>query len=285
MRWITFNKVYLALVLVAIISAVIVPKPFTDKGRAQVQRLFAPVSYPVRIAAGAVYRRVGSAPSDLENPTGAPRTYQQVVTENRELRTEIAHITEQLRKLQQINADREALGSLREFCRPMRVVGNDPGLRKAISLQGDVKDLKPGMAVLCRDGLVGRIDRVGWSGGAQAQLINDGAFRILARFGRLEASGDAVRFRILSDQTMLLEGDGKSGLVARMVSEKDATAAGITPGDWAMVADEDYPAIAHGYRIGKVTYVRPGRKPGFVEIGVASQRDLANLRDVMVLAR
>lgn len=285
MRWLTFNKIYLALLLVAVVSVLGNPKPFTDRGRAQLQRLFAPVSYPVRLAAGAAFRRLNPSPPDVESPTGAPRTYQDVVNENRELRLEIAHLTEQLHRLEQINADREALGSLRDLCRPMRVVGSDTGLRKSISLQGDVNGIKTGMAVLCPNGLAGKVDRVGWSGGAQAQLVTDGAFRVLARFGRLEHSGDQATFRVLSEKAVLLEGDGKQGMIARSVAAKDVESSGIRAGDWAMIADDDYPTIVQGYRIGQVSGVKPSKTPQFVDVTISLLQDPLKLREAMVLVR
>lgn len=40
----------------------------------------------------------------------------------------------------------------------MSVAGKDTGWRKALSLQGEVEGIKPGMAVLYPGGLVGKID-------------------------------------------------------------------------------------------------------------------------------
>lgn len=282
---ITFNKIYLALIIVAVISAVIVPKRVTDRSRAQAQRFFAPVSYPVRVVAGGIYRRFNPAPLDVERPTGAPRTYQQIVDENQDLRLQIARMTEQLRRLQELNADREALGTLRELCRPMTVVGSDTSMRKALNLQGDAQGLKVGMAVLYRDGLAGKIDRLPWSGGAQALLVTDRGFRILAKFGRLEGKGEAMRFRILSEKKVLLEGNGSTGLVSRNVTEQDVREIGVDAGDWALIADEEYGPEAQGYRIGRVESVRPGKVAKFMEISVATQRDPAKLQEVMVLSK
>lgn len=295
MRWVTFNKMYIALLVAALMSALVVPKRVTDQGRAQAQALFAPVSYPVRVVAGGVYRRMNPAPLDVENPTGKPRTYQQVIDENRDLRMQVARMTERLRQLEELNADREAMGALRELCRPMKVDGADVANdRKSLSLKGDVKGLRPGMAVLYKGGLAGKIDRVGWSGGAQVQLVTDRGFKILAKFGRLEYVGDETKFRIVSEQKVLLEGNGSKGMVSRgegdgmvvrNLSQKDLEEMGVQTGDWALIADDEYGPAAQGYRIGQVQVVKPAKAAKFVELGVLPQVDPSKLQEVMVLTR
>src|ERR1035437_4700129 len=132
MAWITFNKIYAGLLIVAVVSAMIVPKPFSDKARAQIQRVFMPITYPIHTVASVVARRISPRPIEVERAGGGPRTYQEIADENRDLRMEVAHLTEQLRKLQEINADRAAIGPIREHCRPLQVDGEDAGMRKAL---------------------------------------------------------------------------------------------------------------------------------------------------------
>ena len=285
MHFFTFNRIYLALLLMALASALANPKPFTGKGRAQLQRLFAPVSYPARQASIAISNRLAPSRADLESPPTAQRTYLQIAEENRDLRVQIAHITEQFRRLEKLNTDREMLGSLRELSRPMRVVGADVGWRKALSLQGSIDGIKPGMAVLYPGGLAGKIDRVGWSMGAQAQLVIDSTYRLTARFGRIERKDGADSFRVLSDGLTLFEGNGVDAVVSRNMSEKDVDAAGIAPGDFAILADDDYPSALQGYRIGQVTSIKPSRAPQHVEITVTPSVNLMKLSEVMVLIK
>lgn len=285
MRFVTFNKIYAALLLVAIASVLANPKSLTDKARAQLQRLFTPVSLPARYVSLKVYERLSPPRADGERPSNAQRSYQQIADENRDLRVEVARLTEQLRRLERLNADRESLGALREVSRPMSVAGKDTGWRKALSLQGEVEGIKPGMAVLYPGGLVGKIDRVGWSMGAQAQLITDSTFRLLARFGRLEQHDGQTGFRLLTEMPTLLEGNGRDGMVARQMAEKDAQAAGLKPGDFAVVADDDYPDILQGFRVGMISAIVPSRSPQYVEIRIAPAADLLSLSEVMVLLK
>jgi len=283
MRWVTFNRLYAALLLVALASALGVPKPFPPQLRAQLQRLFAPVSGAVYALAHSLDQRLRPAPRDPESSPGGPRSYQQVTEENTALRLHIAHLTEQLHQLQQINADRAVLGSLREFSRPMRVVGADPGGRKSISIDGPIEGIRPGMAVLYPGGLAGRIDRVGFSGGLQAQLVTDRTFRIEARFGRIEP--ETTGFRMLSEVPVLLEGDGRSSLIGRNIPMEDVTEMGLAVGDFALIADLDYPDILQGYRIGRVGEIRPARSALFAEIVVTPHGRILTLSEVMVLVR
>ena len=221
----------------------------------------------------------------MESSPGSQRTYQQIAEENSDLRVQIAHITEQFRQLERLNTDREMLGALRDLSRPMRVVGSDIGWRKALSLQGPVEGIKPGMAVLYPGGLAGKIDRVGYTMGAQAQLVIDSTYRLTVRFGRLERIDGRDGFRILSDALTLLEGDGVDAMVSRNMSEKDAAAAGIATGDFAILADDDYPQVLQGYRIGQVVSIKPSRAPQHLEITVTPSANLMKLSEVMVLLR
>ncbi len=285
MQWFTFNKIYAAMIVLAIVSALVLPKTVSDRTRAQIQSVFAPISGPVRIAAAFVHGRVAPREVDTESVPGASRSYQQIADENQALRLEFVHLSEQFRKLQQINADRQALGALRESCRPMRVSGTDSSLRRSLLLSGSVEGLKPGMAVLYGGGLAGRLDRVGWSGGASVQLITDGAFRITARFGRLATKDGQPSFTPLGETTTLLEGDNARAMATRTITMKDAEQIGVQAGDWAVIADDDYPEVLQGYRIGHVVSVKPARAPGFAEILVKPVGNLSALTEVMVLEK
>jgi cell shape-determining protein MreC len=284
MRQLTFNKVYIGLLTIALISALVVPKPISSSATAGLARFFAPVSWSVRLVIGPVYRRLHPEPLDIESPTGVPRTYQQIAQENRELRVALANMTEENRRLQEINGQREALGPLKQYARMMRVVGTDTSQRRSLSLQGNIEGLRAGMAVLYIGGLVGKLDRIGWAGGAQVQLVTDRGFRIGARFGRIIA-GEA-RYQPIGEFACVVSGNGRSGMVARNVQMKALSEAGLVVGDWAVVADADFPAGLQGYRIGQVTAIRPSRSsPLFAEIDLKTQENLELLPEVMVLVR
>ena len=286
MAWITFNRIYAGLIIVAVISAMILPKPFSDKARAQIQRAFMPITYPIHTVASAVARQISPQQAQVERPGGGPRSYQEIDQENRDLRIEVAHLTAQLRTLQELNADRAAIGPIRDHCRPLQVDGMDPGMGRALTLRGSVSGMQAGMAVLHSSGMVGKLDRVGWSGGAQVQLVIDRGFRITVRFGRFAGAETPGRFTEVGSFTTLAEGDGKHGMVCRILAMKKVTDAGLNAGDWAVVADSDYPPILQGYKIGQVTSIEPSRStPAVAEITIRPQENLLTLREVMVLVQ
>lgn len=281
----TFNKMYIGLLVIAAVSAMVVPKPIPSKATAQLEILFAPVSKAARWFATPVYRKFNPVPRDAESPD-TPRTYQQIAQENRELRLTLASQAEELRRLREINAQYESLGSLRQHGRQMKVVGVDASQRRSLSLEGPVEGLQRGMAVLYPGGLAGVLDRVGYSNGAQVQLVTDRGFRIGSRFGRLTPREGHAEFEAVGAMSVVLEGDGKSGMIARNVQMKDATEAGLKVGDWAVVADNQLPVALQGYRVGTVTAIRTSRSsPLFAEVVVEPQGNLQTLTEVMVLAR
>lgn len=287
MAWITFNRIYIGLIIMAVVSAMVVPKPFFDKGRAQIQRIFTPVTYPLHSLAAIATRRMQPPLTDIEQPAASQRTYSEIAQENRELRLEVAALAAQLRKLQEINAERERIGPIRELCLPLRVTGSDSGYRKALTVQGSIEGMRAGMAVLYPGGLVGRLDRVGWSGGAQVQLITDRGFRITARFGRFGTAADGTtRYERIGEVATLFEGDGRNGMVCRILSMKQVRDLGLRVGDWAVVADNDYPRDLQGYRLGIISAIQPSRAGLEVaEIYLRPQEDLLTLREVMVLVK
>lgn len=282
MRALTFDKVYIGLLLIALISVLVVPKPISDKAKQRFGLLFMPVSYPARRVAGEIHNRIYPQPIDMEKPADSPRTYREIAEENRLLRSDIASLTEQLRRLQVVNAAREAMGPLRDKTRPMRVVGTDTTIRKSLILHGVVEGLTVGAPVLYPGGLVGRLDRIG--NGAQAQIITDPAFRITARFARLDL-GSNPPVRPVGNFTFLLEGDGEGGLVARNVTLDQVGQSGVANHDWVVIADPDWPEIVQGSRVGEVVRIDQGKAPKFAEIRVRPQQELLRLEEVMVLVQ
>lgn len=282
MEKLTFNKVFAALLVIAVISVLIVPKPASDRAKRRFQRVFEPVSRPLRLVLGPVYNHFNPQPPEVQGP----RTYAELAAENQQLRLLVASLMAQLQKLQQLNAVRDAMGDLRDITRPMKVVGIDTStVRKSIVLQGATQDLHIGQAVLHKDGLAGRLDRIGVSGGAQAQLLSDPAFRITARFGRFASVDGQVRFQQIGEFACLLEGDGRQGMTAHNVTMKQARDAALAVGDWAVIADGDYPTILQGYRIGQISAISPAKAPLFAQITVKPPANLLTLPEVMVLLK
>ena len=288
MRSFQFNYVFAGLMGIALLSAFVLPKPLSDRARAQVQVIFGVVSSPIRLAADHVATRIRPAERmALASPAGTSRTYREIAEENRLLRTALASLVTQFQQLKNVDEERSALGALRQSCRALKVVGDDAGLRRSLSVQGNVSDLRPGMAAIYAGALVGRLDRVAWAGSAQVQLVTDRAFRATVRFGRFsrDHSGQE-KFPTLEKLSGLIEGNGQDGMTVRNIAMKDVSESGLAVGDWAVLYDADYPMLLQGYQVGEVTQISPSRTILlFAEIQIRPVRDLRTLREVMILVK
>lgn len=288
MRSFQFNHVFAGLMGIALLSAFVVPKPLSDRARAQVQVLFGVVTSPIRSAAESVATRFRPAERiDLASPAGTSRTYHEIAEENRQLRTALSAIVTQFQQLKNVDEERASLGTLRQSCRAMKVVGSDSGLRRSLSIQGNLADLRPGMAAIYAGALVGRLDRVAWAGGAQVQLVTDRAFRASVHFGRQQRGSSGQReFAPVGKLSGLIEGNGQDGMAVRNIAMKDVAESGLAVGDWAVLYDTDYPLLLQGYQVGEVTQISPSRTILlFAEIQIRPVRDLRTLREVMILVK
>jgi cell shape-determining protein MreC len=279
MRSLRFNHVFLALMALALVSALGFTRWRSDTLRASAQAVF--VTQPVRALGSAVRARFERSPkADTESPPGVTRTYREIVEENSALRVATAHLAAQLEQLREVNAERTALGSLRHLCRPMRVTGTDASLRRSLLVQGRLDGLRPGMAVIHASGLVGKLERVGWSGGAQVQLITDRGFRATIRFLRLEEGQP----RMIGSLSGLVEGDGRDAMLVRNLSMRETSEARLAPGDLVVLSDREYPQPLQGYRVGVVASVAESRTyPLFAEVIVKPVRDPQRLQEVQVV--
>src|SRR5688572_1598018 len=141
-----FKEVFFCLLVLSFISAFFLPPEITHKAR-NVQALFYPVARPSRAIGAALSDRFAQPPRD-------DRAVADVRAENEQLRMMVSQLTAELHQLQQINADRQLVGDLRQYCTPVRVVGNDPGRRQSLMLaSGESAGILPGMPVLSRKGL------------------------------------------------------------------------------------------------------------------------------------
>src|SRR5690606_26494473 len=135
MSFIRINHVYSLVLLLSFVSAFVLPgvsdgwPGASNRMAAHVRGLFAPVSLPFhRIATWTHAAFFASAPIDT-------RPEAEIRQENDYLKTELARLTKQLEILQEINLDREKLGTLREDSIPMAVVGTDSGNRETLLLR------------------------------------------------------------------------------------------------------------------------------------------------------
>lgn len=288
MRSIQFNHVFAGLMGVALLGAFVLPRPLSDRLRAPLQVVFVPISSPVRAMASRIVGRIRPPePVDLEAPAGQTRTYQQVVEENRLLRMALASVSTQFRQLRHVDAERASLSGLLQHCRAMNIVGGDSGLRGSVSIRGDISNLRQGMAAIYSGGLVGRLDRISFAGGAQVQLVTDRAFRVAARFGRMRrSSAGQMEFAFAGNLSGLVVGNGRDGMTVTNIPLKDVSESGLAAGDWAVIADKDYPLLLQGYRIGEIVAIGPSRTtPLFAEIQIRPVRDLQTLSEVMILVQ
>jgi hypothetical protein len=277
MRWLRFSHVFVVLMAMALVSVLALPNRQSNTLRATVQMVF--LTQPVRAFASSLTGMLRRSPHpDIEAPGNVTRTYHEIVEENRAMRVALAHLAGQLEQLREISADRQALASLKQYCRPMQVTGGDAGLRRSLIIQGRMDGLRPGMAVIHAGGLVGRLDRVGWAGGAQVQLVTDRAFRTTVRFVQFRGG----RVSPVPDLTGLLEGDGRDGMMIRNIPMRSAEGK-IAAGDFVVIGDREFPQLLQSYRIGEIVSIAPSRDYAlFAEITVRPLRDLQKLREVMV---
>jgi hypothetical protein len=287
MSRIRFNHVFIALVLGSAISAFVLPVRVTDRLRAPVQILFAPVSRPVHVAAAGVLDRISPERIVDEGTVGGVRREaEDVVTENQQLRLAVASLTGQLEELKRINADREALGDVRQLCMPVPVAGGDAGGRESLLLQRTGSPLRAGMPVLYSGGIAGRLEHAG-AGGGRVRLVTDRGFRMTGSFGRFITTGDGrVEFVRIATPQPLVEGIGNGQMRIRNLPLEQVRSASLAAGDWLVLSDPDWPANLDGYRIGRVEVITAASDaPGFADVRLRPERELLRLREVMVMNR
>src|SRR4051812_36969915 len=116
MHQLRFNHVFVALMLLSILSAFVVPQKYTDRVR-NVQGLFAPIARPIGALAEYVHGRV--APEKIQDN----RSDEDIRRKIAEAEVTIANLEGQLEALKKLNADREMVGRVRPLCDPVSVVG------------------------------------------------------------------------------------------------------------------------------------------------------------------
>jgi cell shape-determining protein MreC len=278
MSHLRFNHVFIALMCLSFACAFILPLRMTDPVRAQFQGIFAPVSRPVGMLAGRAYGKL------VQSKKFDSRDSIVIEQENVRLKTTLANLQAQLRSLQELTAERQLLGDVLPLCTPVKVVGGDAGSRESLSLQ-PTAGLHDGMFALYWGGIVGRIDRAGYSGGAQVRLLTDPGFSVQGSFGRFvtNAQGQTV-FQTVKAPAPLLQGVGNGTMLIRRMPMEDVS--DVRPDDWVVVDDRDWPATLQAYKLGVVESKEPASgAPLFAEIRVRPMSNLMQLREVMVMTR
>jgi hypothetical protein len=246
--------------------AFVIPLRMTNPVRAQFQNIFAPVSRPVGSLAHWMHGKL------VRPERHDARDALVIEHENDRLKTSVANLQAQVRALQEITAERQLLGDVLPLCTPVTVVGigTDAGNRESLSLQS-TEGVQDGMFALYSGGIVGRIDRAGFS--------------VQGSFGRFvtNAQGQTV-FQTLKAPAPLVQGAGKGEMVIKRLAMEELT--DVRPGDWVVVDDRDWPQTLHGYKLGVIESKEPAPgAPLFAELRVRPMTTLTRLNQVMVMTK
>ncbi|MCS7034870.1 MAG: hypothetical protein NZ561_12885 [Phycisphaerae bacterium] len=279
------NQFFAALMFLAFLTAFFVPHRISDRVRANLQALFAPVALPTRYLAARIHQRITpTRPRDDGSPE-RPRDAAVVYHENDQLRVELANVIGQLEYYKTLASERDKLGRVRDLCSPFSVMGADAGARDSISIVGpSASRLKPGTVVLSPAGIIGRIGRAG-AGAAQVQLLTDRQSRFTAAIGRYVESADGLRFEIAIPPTLIV-GAGQGKMHASMIEWKYVEAGLLRENDWCVLDDPAWPGVLKWYRVGRVASVRQSRsRILFADVTIEPVVDARQLREVMVMDR
>lgn len=284
----SFNQIYTLLMLGAALAVLFMPMGAGDRARSVLQGVYTPVARPVNAVADMVSRRIwggGAVDEASPNQTRDPQT---VYAENAELRQMVASLQGQLDALNALNAERERVGPVRQFCIPVRVAGGDAGLRPTLNLSsGTFSGIQIGQPVIYAGGVVGRISRAGESG-SNVQLITDPQMRITGTFVRFgtDPAGRAT-FQHLAIEPAVAAGNGRGEMIIASIPLDSVQTAQLTPErDWFVIADPAWPTALQGYRVAVVKSVTLKRDaPLFAEVRLAPVGDLMRLREVQVMTK
>jgi cell shape-determining protein MreC len=278
MSHLKFNHVFVLLMLISAACAFVVPLRMTNLVRAQFQNIVAPISRPIGSLAQFVHGKLARPPKlDSRDATA-------IAMENDQLKTKIASLQAQVKSLQQLSAERQLLGDVLPLCTPVPVVGGDAGMGESLSIQSS-SGLQDGMFALYSGGVVGRLDRAGYSGGAQVRLITDPGFSVQGEFVRFITNAQAQTvYESIKSPSPLVQGAGNGAMVIRRLPMEELTE--VRPGDWVVVKDRDWPLVLNGYKLGVVEAKEPmAGAPLFAEIRVRPVTNLMQLREVMVMTK
>jgi hypothetical protein len=219
-----------------------------------------------------------------------PRDARVIAAENDELRQEVASLLQTVAELQQRDAVRSLVGTLKEYCTPVSVVGTDAAGREALLVSGSsLSGLKEGQAALYGGSVVGKIDTPPGVAGAQVRLITDPGFRVEAVFARLVTNADgAASLTPLNDiPQALVEGVGKGTMrCATDITMDDVTKSGLQAGDWVILRDKDWHTRLQHRRLGKViSFGERPTAPLYADIRIQPATSLLQLHEVMVVTK
>ena len=290
MHSLRFNHVFFALLFFCALSAFILPR-FVDPARAQIQNIYFPISRPTRlIAQWARGRFDRQRVVDQASPL-SPRSDSDLRTENDELRQDIASLSSQLQKLQELESQRASLGTLGNLCTPFSATAGDSGTAESLVISGTTfSGLRSGMPVVYPEGLVGRLETPGLTG-TRLRLITDRGFgdrgfSMTGLFKRWQKqSNGKLQLVTISNEQYLGRGAGKNSLI---IDNLPITLGKqIAVNDWFVLDDDSWPLPVQGQRIGRVMDPPTSSHayPGFDEVHLEPATTLMQLPQVMVVTK
>ncbi|CAN5394896.1 hypothetical protein BH09PLA1_BH09PLA1_04370 [soil metagenome] len=292
-----FKHVFYCLLVLSATCAFVIPARVSDAVRGNLVLLFVPVSLPTRTIANALFGKREILRDEGASDPQTRRSDDELLKENLYLKNLTSNLSGRLVQLEQDEALRQTVGKeVRDLCVPSNVVGTggDTALRQSLLIAGGtLKKVQTGNFVLFGSagggGVAGMISRA-QLGGSVVRLITDRDFKVRVGFARFvkrdpKEAGPPLDFVMLNTPQCVAEGDGDGSLWIRgYLPMEQAKAAGLKPGDWVVVRDEDWPNLLQRYRIGRVESVTQWSKgPGFAEIQVKPSAELMQLKEVLVL--
>jgi cell shape-determining protein MreC len=291
MSYLRFNHVFFALMMLSVVFAFVIPPEKAGRLAPQIQLLFVPVSRPIGAIAAVISNRFASSESEDRRKT------EDIRRENLQLRGDVASLQTQLDEMYRRNAELDKLGSVKDLCRLIKVIGSDSGTRDSLEIEGStLQGISNDMYVLIPGSLVGQIQRAG-VGGAQVRLITDPGFRRTIRFVRFTSINGKTQFERLGMPAVLAEGLGNGLMVVRGLTwaaigcddKGKPNGAGETlhvGTDFAELYDNDSPRRLQGQMLGRVVSIGPRNDArGYAEIRLAPNANLKKLREVMVMTK
>jgi hypothetical protein len=227
-----------------------------------------------------------AGPTDDGSPA-KPRLVSTVYAENHDLRDQLVSLQVKFDALSRLNADRQAVGDIRNLCAPAKVTGSDSsGLLEGLLItpSGLFKENQP---VVHGTDLVGRILTAGLTG-AQVRLITDTGFSFTARIGRFVTEGGGHATPVYATRLHpLVRGVGHGMMEVRStISMEQVQDNKIDVNDFIVLDDTEWPANLQGFNVGRIVAIHAQRNaPLFADIQIEPETDLMRLSEVMVMVR
>lgn len=288
-----YNHLFAGVMALCAGTALFLPSGVAERVRAPLVYVFAPVSGPVH--RGSSWLGVRISPPVRERDPSSPKSVDELDAENQGLREQVMSLTAQLEELKKLNADRAALGKLRECSVPARVVGMDASSRQMLQVilleDGPAGGLGGGMPVVVGPGsFIGRVTS-GVRGALRVQLTTDPGSKIQGRFVRWVKDEEGnPRVQGIEAPAPLVTGElGQTPLRILNLSQRQVEQAGLTAGDWVQVNDTDFLTMyenVQGLLLGKVVSIGKSRtNPLMADIVLEPPVDFRRLKEVMVVVR